>query len=120
MSESPIFVKTYDLVRWLVPTTTRFSRDYRFGLALPMQEQVYAFQRCLVSAAKAVDRRVVAQHLIQADVELTLLRYKVRLSRDLNLLKPNGYEHVSRLIDEVGRLLGGWMKKQGISGAQAP
>jgi hypothetical protein len=27
------------------------------------------------------------------------------------------YEHASRLVDEIGRLLGGWMKKTGIDGA---
>jgi hypothetical protein len=120
MSESPIFAKTYDLLQWLLPATTKFSRDYRFSLALPIQEHGFALQRHLVSAAKEPGKREKISHLRQADVELTLLRYKIRLSRDLNLLKPNSYEHASRLIDEVGRLLGGWVKHQGISGAAAP
>ncbi len=120
MSESPIFVKTYDLFQWLLPVTTKFAREYRFSLALPMQEHGFALQRHLVSATKEPDKRERIRYLRQADVELTLLRYKIRLSRDLNLLKLNSYEHASRLIDEVGRLLGGWMKRQGISGAAAP
>ena len=114
MSESPIFVKVYDLIRWLIPKTTKFAREYRFSLALPMQEHAFAMQRHLVTAAKTKNRRDAAYHLRDADIELTLLRYKIRLSRDLNLLK-NGYEHVSRLLDEVGRLLGGWQKKIGIT-----
>ena len=120
MSESPIFVKTYDLLKWLVPITTKFSREYRFSLALPIQEHAFAVQRHLVSAAKASSQRETIQYLREADVELTLLRYKIRLCRDLKLLKMNSYEHASRLIDEVGRLLGGWKKRVGISGARAP
>lgn len=119
MSESPIFVKTYDLLKWLIPVTTKFSREYRFSLALPIQQHGFKLQRHLVSAAKEPGKRETIGHLRQADVELALLRYKIRLSRDLNLLKLNSYEHASRLIDEVGRLLGGWMKRQGISGASA-
>ena len=111
MSESPIFVKTYDLIQWLLPKTTKFSREYRFSLALPMQEHAFALQRHLVEATKAHQKRDRLHHLNKADVELTLLRSKIRLSRDLKLLKMNGYEHASRLIDEVGRLLGGWMKR---------
>ena len=119
MSESPIFVKTYDLIQWLLPRTLKFSREYRFALAVPIQEHAFALQRCLVAAARAADKREASHHLRQADIELTLLRYKVRLSRDLKVLNFQGYEHAGRLIDEVGRLLGGWMKQQGVSGAMA-
>lgn len=119
MSESPIFVKTYDLIQWLLPGTLKFSREYRFALAVPIQEHAYALQRCLVEAAKATERRETAYYLRQADVELTLLRYKIRLSRDLKVLGFQGYEHASRLIDEVGRLLGGWMKGHGMIDAAA-
>ncbi len=119
MSESPIFVKTYDLIQWLLPGTLKVSREYRFALAVPMQEHAFAFQRCLVEAARASDKRETARALRQADVELTLLRYKIRLSRDLRVLSFNGYEHVGRLVDEVGRLLGGWMKQQGVADAGA-
>lgn len=111
MSESPIFIKTYDLIQWLLPSTLKFSREYRFTLAVPIQEHAYAVQRCLVEAARARDKREMARLLGKADVELTLLRYKVRLSRDLKIMNFAGYEHASRLIDEVGRLLGGWMKQ---------
>ncbi len=114
MSESPIFVKTYDLIQWLLPRTLKFSREYRFALAVPIQEHVFALQRCLVEAAKADEKRDVAYFLRQADVELTLLRYKIRLSRDLHVLDFGGYEHAGRLMDEVGRLLGGWMKQRGV------
>lgn len=120
MSESPVFTKMYDLIQWLIPVTTRFSREYRFSLALPTQEHAFALQRHLVQAAKAPNRNETVMHLQAADVELVMLRYKIRLCRDLKLLKSGGYEHVSRMIDEVGRLLGGWQKKIGINGTNVP
>jgi hypothetical protein len=112
MSESPIFAKLYDLLRWLLPATTKYSREYRFSLALPTQENAFLLQRHLVAAAKLQNARDSSAHLRQADIELTLLRYKMRLARDLELLRPGSYEHASRLIDEIGRLLGGWMKNK--------
>jgi hypothetical protein len=48
--------------------------------------------------------------LDQADTELVKLRLYLRLCRDLELLSPGQYEHVARMINEVGRLLGGWLK----------
>lgn len=119
MSQSPIFVKTYDMIQWLLPKTTRFSREYRFSMALPIQQHAFALQKHLVQAAKSRRRQDTIDYLFQADVELTMLRYKIRLCRDLNLLRANSYEHASRLLDEVGRLLGGWKKSLGISDARA-
>jgi len=119
MTESPIFVKTYDLIQWLLPKTLKFSREYRFALAVPIQEHAFALQRCLVEAARAADNRERSRLLRQADVELTLLRYKIRLGRDLKVINFAGYEHAGRLIDEVGRLLGGWKKQQGVVDASA-
>jgi hypothetical protein len=112
MSESPIFSKTYDLIHWLIPKTTKYTREYRFSLAIPIQEHAFALQRHLVEAVKAPNQREESYSLMAADVELTLLRYKIRLCRDLSLLNVGAYEHVSKLIDEVGRLLGGWQKRR--------
>ncbi len=117
MSESPIFIKVYDLILWLLPKTLKYSREYRFALAIPIQTHAFAVQRLLVEAARAADKHEKARLLRQADVELALLRYKVRLSRDLKIINFTGYEHAGRLIDEVGRLLGGWIKQQCVDGA---
>jgi retron-type reverse transcriptase len=76
------------------------------------------YQRHLISAARAGKSQDTISHLRQADIELVALRYKIRLGRDLGQLKGNSYEHASRLLDEIGRLLGGWMKKFGIGGGE--
>ena len=48
--------------------------------------------------------------LARADVELTKLRFYLRLCRDMNLLKLNQYHHAAEMVAEIGRLLGGWRK----------
>jgi hypothetical protein len=51
--------------------------------------------------------------LLQADVEVDKLRHYVRLAADpqLKLLTPRQYEHASRMMVEVGKLVGGWINK---------
>lgn len=51
-----------------------------------------------------------ANALAQADVELTKLRFYLRLCQDMQLIKLNQYRHVAEMVAEVGRLLGGWRK----------
>ncbi|MCB0200840.1 MAG: diversity-generating retroelement protein Avd [Anaerolineae bacterium] len=107
MKQSPIFTRTYDLLRWLIPVTIKFPRKQRFVLAEAVQRTALAWQEQLIEAAYSPAPQ---QKLREADVTLTKLRTYLRLCNDLGLLTSGQYAHVSRMVDEVGRLLGGWME----------
>ncbi|MCP4362190.1 MAG: diversity-generating retroelement protein Avd [Chloroflexi bacterium] len=115
MSQSPIFVKTYDLLLWLVPRTTTFPREQRFVMARYVQDVALRFQEYLIEAGTLpkANRKGKITYLNQADVELTKLRFYLRLCRDLELFDSGQHQHVSRMVDEIGRLLGGWFKALG-------
>ena len=107
MKESPIFSKTYDFVAWLVPLTVKFPRQQRFVLASVLQQEALRFQSLLIEAAHQSKPQ---ERLLVADCELDKLRTHLRLSRDLTMINTNQYEHAARLLVEIGKLLGGWMK----------
>ncbi len=107
MKESPIFTRTYDLLQWLIPLTVKFPRQQRFLLAEALQRTALGFQERLIEAAKARDARPLLQ---QADVDLTKLRFYLRLCKDLQFISIKQYGHAARMVNEVGRLLGGWIK----------
>ena len=111
MKESPLYARTYDLLLWLIPQTNKFPRVHRFGLAERMQEISFSFQDNLTAAGKKQFKQDKLEKLREADIQLEQLRIWIRLSRDLELLKVNQYEHLSRMVSEVGRLLGAWIKK---------
>ena len=115
MPDSPIFAKVYDLIAWLLPRTLKFPREYRFSLASRIQLGAFDLQRALLEAVKTDGANRLAA-LSRADIELAELRLNLRLSSDLKLLDPRGYAYAARLMEETGRLLGGWQKKQGIAG----
>lgn len=110
MAQSPIFSKTYDLLTWLIPTTTKFPREQRFLLAKHVQEAALRFQEELIEAAKGPQQEK-GRSLVRADVSLTKLRFYLRLCQDLGLMTPRQYQHGSEMVAEVGRLLGGWKGK---------
>jgi hypothetical protein len=109
MRTSPIFVRTYDMLLWLIPRTLAFPRSQRMVLARTVQEAALRFQERIIEAGLGYEP---ANRLRQADVELEKLRLHLRLCHDLKLLSMGQYEHVSRLVAEIGRLLGGWQKKE--------
>lgn len=107
MESSPIFTKTYDLILWLVPTVGRFPKEQRFRLAARLENSLFRFQELLLRAVHSPDRRT---SLGEADIELEKLRFYLRLAQDLKFLSFDQYEHAARLANEVGKLLGGWLK----------
>ena len=111
MQESPIFTKTYDLLLWLLPTTQKFPKDQRFVLVKRIQDALFNFQEALIAAGMDIEKK---QNLQQADVLLKQLQVYIRLSHDMKYITIKQYEHVSRMIVEIGRILGGWRKKAGV------
>jgi hypothetical protein len=107
MGDSPLFVKTYDLLKYLIPATEKFPRSQRFVLAKRIQDAALDFHECLLEARK-VDPLARCEVLRRADVDLEKLRLHMRLSMELEYLKFPQYEHASGYIVEIGRMLGSW------------
>ena len=111
--ESPAFVKTYDLLRWLLPATAKFPKQQRFVLARQIEETAFAFHRELLRAGSNGWAA-----LSEADHLLAVLRTYLRLACELKFFSVNQYEHAARLVDELGRLVGGW-KRRAAAGVRA-
>lgn len=108
MQESPIFSKTFDLLEWLLPATLKFPKAQRFVLAQRVQAAAFNFYEAITAAGVAPNK---ARHLEQADIELQRLRLYLRLAHQFAFLNTGQYEHVARMVVEIGKLLGGWRKK---------
>ena len=57
MEESPIFVKTDQLLMWLVRCTEKFRKSQRFKMALRIEDPAFAFQESIQAAGKSKDRQ---------------------------------------------------------------
>jgi four helix bundle protein len=111
-SESPIFARTYDLLRWLIPVTIKFPRQQRFVLAAAVQQSALRLHERLIEAVHS-EAAARLDTLAQADVEIDKLRHYLRLSHDLELITAGQYEHAAQRLAEIGRLLGGWRRAAG-------
>jgi len=110
MNESPLFVRTHDFLLWLLPQVQKFPRAYRFTLAERIQETAMDFQDGIITAGKSKEKERLA-FLKEADIELEKIRFWLRFSKNLNLFSVGQYEHASRMMVEMGRLLGAWIKQ---------
>jgi len=87
----------------------KFPRSHRFVLARRVQDTALDFQEHLLEAGLSKES-ARTERLARADVALAKLRFYLRLCHEMQLLSLGQYEHVGRMVTEVGRLLGGWRK----------
>lgn len=105
-----IFTRTYDLLGWLLPKTEHFPKLYRSTITQRLMDAVLDFQESLYQA-EAFDEKIRLRHLRQADAHLNMVRLYLRLVQQWGWITMGQYEHASRMVVEIGRLLGGWIRE---------
>ena len=102
-----MITKCYDLVRELTRRVAKFPRDFKFLLGDRVLVNVYELLDSLLEAKYTKDKRAILE---RANLRLEQMRFQIRLAHDERLISAHQYEVVSRQINEVGRLVGGWRK----------
>ena len=107
--EMPIFVRTFDLLTWLLPVTNHFPKAHRHSFTRRLLDAAFDLREYLEEANLRRDdgRR---ERLERADEALAKIRVYLRLAERWKWLSPGQYRHVSEMVVEIGRLLGGWSK----------
>ena len=106
-----IQTKTFNMLAWLLPKTKSFPAFYRFTVTHRMTNAALDFQEHLFAAQSATSRKRKNQ-LQECDSALNRLRLYLRLAFEWQWLSVGQYEHISEMVAELGRLLGGWIKQE--------
>jgi hypothetical protein len=110
MSEQfKVIQRSYDFTNWLFAHTQKFPRSLRFSLAVRIEDRMLEVLECVTVANKLRDRLPL---LRRADNAMESLRILVRLAHTMRVLATNSYEYAAREMDEIGKLLGGWIRQQ--------
>jgi 16S rRNA U516 pseudouridylate synthase RsuA-like enzyme len=110
MSDNMILLtRTFDLLTWLVPKSESFPKAYRFTVTQRLMDATLDFQEALFDA-QSQGGTTRLKHLRTADAHLNKVRLYLRLAHHLQWLNDGQYRHVSAMVAEIGRLLGGWIK----------
>jgi len=105
----PIFKKTYDLYK--------LFHEYR--KVVPKRDKFTIFERCesiildiVGGILRASSEKKIAKvaTLEQCSINLNMLRVFIRLMKDVKAIDCKKYISLESLIDEIGRMLGGWIK----------
>ena len=115
MAESNnVLTKLHDLLVYLIPQLNKFPRDQKFVLGDRIETKVLEVQEHCLRAYYSRDKRT---HLLEANLTLEVTRHLIRLAHGLRLVSNHTYGVLAEKVDEVGRMIGGWLKTQAGTGA---
>ena len=105
----PIFKKTYDL----------YKDFYALRLSVPKQDRYTLWQKCESLLIEVLEGILFASQQSKAEklptlektsVKLNFLRVCIRLMKDVKAIDGKKYIIIEANLDEIGRMLGGWIK----------
>lgn len=99
----------HEVLLWLIPQLDKFPRSRRFTLGERIEAGLLEVLELLVEAAYQRNKEVP---LRRANLQLEVVRHLWRLAHELKVMATRQYEHGARLIDDLGRQIGGWLRSQ--------
>lgn len=85
----------------------QYPRSEKHTLAAETKLAMYQLLKAIIRANK---KHLKQTAIHEADVELEILKHLIRLGKDLQFLPLRKYENWARMITEIGRMIGGWLK----------
>ncbi len=105
--ELKVIADFYDLMLYLVGRIEKFPRHHRYTLGASMETRLQTILTLLLRAKYTRERN---DFLESANIELEVLRFQLRLAKDLKALAINSHGHASGLIIPIGAQIGGWLR----------
>lgn len=105
----PIFKKSYDL----------YKEFYNLRLTVPKQDRYTLWQKCENLLIEVLEGILFASQQTKSDklptlektsTKLNFLRVCIRLMKDIRAIDAKKYIIIEANLDEIGRMLGGWIK----------
>ena len=109
-TELVIIEKTHELLVWTLKHIDKFPRNHRYGVGLRLEQRITGILELLLRAKYSRNRIAELQNV---NLELEFLRFQYRAVKDVGCLSLESYGSAARFVNEIGKLLGGWIRQSG-------
>jgi len=110
MNELKVISDFYDFMLWVIGHTEKFPRHHRYSLGIAIENRLQTILSLLLRAKYIRDKAAI---LSEANIELELLRFQIRLAKDLKVLPVKSHGFAAERMQAVGSQIGGWLKERG-------
>lgn len=109
--EVPIISRIYELYKTLYEFQRNIPKTARYSLWIRIQDSLLDVLEGLMAVGYVVPQNR-SDHLVKIAVKVDKIRVFIRLCYDTKIINQKKYLSLQSMIDEIGRMLGGWIKSQ--------
>ena len=108
LEDLKIFHKTYEFIKWLHSLLNKFPKSEKYTMAQKIENAALGVLEGIIQSNNEFDK---TDSLKKTVIELDKLRVFFRMAKDLQFISFKQYEFGVKQLDEIGRMLGGLLKK---------
>lgn len=108
-NDIPIIQKIYDFYKELYLEVEKMPKKDKYTLGEKLEKTTIDLLELLIAASYNQKNQKLI-YLDRANVKLDLLKILVRLAQDIKTIPTKKYLHLEELLQEIGRMLGGWIR----------
>ena len=105
----PIFVQWMDFIKWLFLTTEKFPKKMRFNFTDRINSLALDVVEDLIEARYSTNK---AGTLRRVNLNIEKIRMLLRICFEIQVLPFKAYEQSMVSLNDIGKMLGGWLKQQ--------
>lgn len=105
----PIFKKIYDLYKTFYSCRTTVSKQDRYAIWQKSENLILEILEGILLASQ-LPKSEKLPTLNGVSLKLNILRVFIRLMKDIKTIDNKRYTDLETIVDEIGRMLGGWIK----------
>lgn len=105
----PIFTKTYELYKTFYSYLATFPKKDRYTLGQKCELVLLDLLEGIILAS-SLSREEKLPILKTASLKLDVLKVLFRLGKDLKIIESKKYLILESFLQEIGKMLGGWIK----------
>lgn len=106
-----IYQKYVDLIQYAYELLKKYPKAEKYAMTAHIKESMFAALKTILRANKIYRNPQVRVDMLNTlDAELHVQKVLVRLSHQQRYINNNNYLEWSKRLDEIGRLVGGWIK----------
>jgi four helix bundle protein len=105
----PVFHKTYELYKFFYQLVAHFPKKDRYSIGQKIENGMLGLIEDIVTASQLSKSEKVPT-LQGASIKLDVLKVLIRCCKDLKIIDNKNYLLLESKLQEIGRMLGGWIK----------
>lgn len=107
-----IYQKYVDLIKYSYNLLKKFPKSEKFAMVAQIKSGMFDALKLILRANKVYRNMGLRVDMLnQLDAEVQMQKVLVRLAHSNRYISNSNYIEWSRRLDEIGRILGGWIKQ---------